>query len=192
MNQGDLVHEFRVRTLVPIGLRSKGAGFLLGGRFQVVVRLDPNVDCQRFEYRQYIRGIARIQPGRFVGTDRSRSNWRPIGRSREASAAFQIPGGLTRSWTEDGQITPQGVQRFGYRDAGACTTNGLEDRYLPDQRYGHEYHARDTYGLLGSTRPEGLRIRLKIAWQGRIIDTHDDGRILAKRIWAIQADKMIT
>ena len=184
--------EFRAVTLVPINLGGQGAGFKMGGRFRVTVRLNPEVDCGRYEYRQFIKGTANVQQGTFTGPVPSLANWRPSGPLHDAKNDFGVPGGLQPHFTEDGEIVGGRTLSFGYRSAAPVVQQGIEDRYLPSQATGCEYRAVDTYGLSGIRRPRGLRVRLKLTWQGRVIDTRAGNRILDTRQWGVEKDDIIT
>jgi hypothetical protein len=204
--------EFRAVTVTPLGLRAAGAGFNMGGSFRVIIRFNPALNCRSFEYRQFIRGTATLQRGTFAtGSPPSLATWSPTAPACDASRCFEIPGGLPTTLREDGQIIggtratgspPAGqccqsltggrIERFGYRSSPPVHRTGLEDRYLPSQATGCEYRARDTYGLSGTSRPTGLRIRLRIVWQGRVIDTSRGNRIIATRHWGVRGDDIIT
>jgi hypothetical protein len=184
------VVAFRAVTLVPIGFRALGAGFKMGGRFKVEMRLDP-ADAARYEYRQYIKGTATVQQGTFTGAH-TLANWRATGPLHNAQNDFAIPGGLQTSFTEDGQVASGHVHRFGHRSASAVNGADLTDRYRPSQASGHEYLAIDTYGLAGNSRPVGLRVHVKLMWQGRIIDTRAGNRTVRTLHWKVEKDDIIT
>ncbi len=183
--------EFRAITVTPIGLRGIGAGFMMGGRFKVRVRFNPSVNCVQFEYRQFIKGTATVQQGAFVGSP-SIANWHANGALHNAANDFQIPGGLQPHFSEDGQITGGTTNQFGYRTATAVNSPDIEDRYIPVQATGCEYRLTDTYGLRGNSQPKGLRIRMSIMWQGRVIDTSRSNRIVDTRHWRVDKDEIIT
>ncbi|MFW5810531.1 MAG: hypothetical protein ACOCWY_02915 [Thermodesulfobacteriota bacterium] len=46
-------------------------------------------------------------------------------------------------------------------------------------------------GLEGRSRPLGLRIKMKITWQGRVIDTANGSRIIDTRHWGVDRDDVI-
>ena len=89
-----------------------------------------------------------------------------------------ISGDYVAALAEDGQTVGGVTHRYGRRMAAAVIQQGLEDRYLPNQATGCRYRARDTYGLRGATQQVGLRIRLDVTWQGRVIDTRAGNRVL--------------
>jgi hypothetical protein len=189
----DPILEFRAITVTPINLRAFGAGFMMGGSFKIRLKFHPDVDCRRYEYRQRIKGTATLQQGSFSGTVRTLATWSSTGSVKNVASAFQIPGGLPTTFAEDAQITSTGaVNRFGHRSSSAVHQTGLEDRYLPRQSDGCEYRAQDTYGLRGTTRPLGLRIRLNIIWQGRVIDTRSGNRVIRTLHWGAKRDDIIT
>lgn len=186
----DPVVEFRAVTVTPIALRAFGAGWMMGGSFRVIARFNHPSGCGRFEYRQRIKGTATVQQGRFTGTP-SLATWVATGPVANAASSFEIPGGLPTAFAEDGQIVGGVVHRFGHRSAPAHVATGIEDRYLPTQATGCEYKAQDTYGLRGSTRPTGLRIKLDILWQGRIIDTSRANTVIRTLHWGAKKDDII-
>ncbi len=186
----DPVVEFRAITVTPIDLRAFGPGWMMGGSFRVRARFNPTVDCRRYEYRQFIKGTATVQQGRSTGPP-AFATWVAAGPVINAAGSFQIPGGLPTSFAEDGQMVGGVIHRFGHRSAPPHVSIGLEDRYLPTQAAGCEYRAQDTYGLRGATRPSGLRIKLDITWQGRIIDTAGGNRILRTLHWRARKDDII-
>jgi hypothetical protein len=189
----DPILEFRAITVTPVNLRAFGAGFMMGGSFKIKLKFHPDVDCRRYEYRQRIKGTATVQQGSFSGTARTLATWSSTGPVKNVASAFQIPGGLPVAFAEDGQTTSTGaVNRFGHRSSPAVQQTGLEDRYLPRQSDGCEYRAQDTYGLRGTTRPLGLRIRLNIIWQGRVIDTRSGNRVIRTLHWGAKRDDIIT
>ncbi len=186
----DPVVEFRAVTVTPIALRGFGAGWMMGGSFRVHARFNPTVNCRPLEYRQLIKGTATVQQGRFTGAP-SLATWVATGTVINAASSFQIPGGLPTAFAEDGQVVGGVTHRFGHRSAPAHISTGLEDRYLPAQATGCEYRAQDTYGLRGATRPVGLRIKLNITWQGRIIDTSRANRLVRTLHWGVNKDDII-
>ncbi len=184
------IREFRAITIVPAGLRADGAGFIAGGQFVVRAKFDPG-DCARYEYRQYIKGTASTTSGSFSSSPPSRTNWTP-GAVHNAGPDFQVPGGLTTSYQEDGQVVGRRTERFGHRDHPQVLRTGLEDRYLPNRADGCEYKLRDTWGLRGTSRPVGLRIKIDIIYRGRIIDTSDGNKVVRSLHWGVHIDDIIT
>lgn len=185
--------EFRATTIVPAGLRGDGAGFFAGGQFIVHVRFD-EAGASRYEYRQYIKGSAYTTRGSFSGAP-SLASWTASETPHNASTDFLIPGGLQTHFTEDGEVRSGRTERFGYRDGrfgGGRIAHGIEDRYLPSQSTGAEYKARDTWGLRGTARPRGLRIKIDIIYKGAIIDTSDHNRVVDTRHWGVHIDDIIT
>jgi hypothetical protein len=185
------VREFRAITIVPAGLRADGAGFFAGGQFIVRAKFDAG-DCARYEYRQHIKGTAVLIPGTFTASPPSRGNWVPTGIPRDAGPDFEVPGGLTSTYKEDGQQRGGRTERFGHRAHAQVLRQGLEDRYLPDRPTGCEYKLRDTWGLRGTSRPTGLLVRIDITYRGRIIDTADGDSVVKTLHWGVHIDDIIT
>lgn len=188
--EADPVVEFRAVTVTPIALRAFGSGWMMGGSFRVIARFNHPSGCGRLEYRQRIKGTATVQRGRFTGAA-SLATWVATHPVESAASFFEIPGGLPRDFVEDGQIVAGVVHRFGHRSAPAHIGTGIEDRYLPSQASGCEYRAQDTYGLRGNSRLTGLRIKLDIIWQGRIIDTSRGGAVIRTLHWGAKKDDII-
>lgn len=185
------VQEFRAVTIQPAGLRGLGAGFKAGGEFIVRARFDQE-DASRYEYRQYIKGTATLTMGQFGAGAPSRANWHATQPPHNAANDFQIPGGLRPTFTEDGQTANGRTERYGYRNAMPVMKGGLEDRYMPDQKMGHEYRLRDKWGLSGRSRPRGLHVQLDITYKGVIIDNRDGNREVRQLTWRVQVDDIIT
>ncbi|MFU7559337.1 hypothetical protein ACMFWY_11720 [Roseiconus sp. JC912] len=195
--EDDFVLEFRALRVRPITLESLGSGWICKGKFRVIIRFDPAIDASRYEYRQFIKGTATTQQGRFTGSTPSMSNWVATGTLNDRKSAFQIPGGLSSTtYREDGFVKRDGtIERYGYRSSPASieTNTTPEDRYSPNQAHGHTYRCTDGVGLLDRTgRPPGLRIRQKFLFQGRIIDTARSNRIVATRHWKLEGDHILT
>jgi hypothetical protein len=191
------VIEFRHHTVTPTGLRASGPGnlgFFFGGRFRVRLRLNPNADCRRFEYRQFIRGTCTARRGTFAaGLPRVLANWSPSGPESDRSSVFQVPGGLSATQLrEDGQVVGGVTRRIGHRGAAQTLQEGLEDRYLPTRATGCDFHAVDTYGLRDNIRIIGTRLRLHLVFEGRVIDTSDHNRIIQRIHWSVRGDDIIT
>jgi hypothetical protein len=185
------VREFRAITVTPAALRGDGAGFMAGGQFIVRAKFDPG-DCARYEYRQYIKGTASTTQGTFGGATPSRTSWRATAAPHNAGPDFQVPGGLTTTYKEDGQVIGSRTERFGHRNHSQVLRTGIEDRYLPNRADGCEYKARDTWGLRGTARPRGLRVKIDIIYRGRIIDTEDSNRVVRSLHWGVHIDDIIT
>ncbi|MCA9139658.1 MAG: hypothetical protein KDB00_22955 [Planctomycetales bacterium] len=192
----DGILEFRALRVRPITLERLGRGWICKGKFRVIIRFHEDVDATRYEYRQFIKGTASTQPGRFTATPPSMQNWVSTGALTDAASAFQVPGGLSATiFREDGFVRRNGsVDRYGYRSNAASleTNTAPEDRYLPNQAHGRTYRCTDAPGLADDRgRPAGLRIRQKFLFQGRIIDTARGNRIVATRHWKLEGDHII-
>lgn len=203
----DPVVLFKAITVRRLGLRHcSPTRSHFGGRFRIDLRLNPDLNCRRFEYRQDIRGIATLQlPGSTTTLD--------------ASRCFNIPGGLQTTLREDGEVvggtrplTPPAaghacnlissgsIERYGYRTAPPVKRSGtcpgfsfLEDRYLPTQRGVCRYRANDTYGLsIDRTLLHRATIRLRIVWRGRVIDTRRSGRTIRTLHWGVRGNAVVT
>jgi hypothetical protein len=189
------VLEFHPIHEVPTALRGwppGGHGFMMGGRFRVVLRLNPAMGCPHFEYRQFIRGTCTAQRGHFMGSPASALNWLPDGTEIDRSGVFAIPGGLNASvFHEDGLLVHGVPTRMGYRSAVPTLADGLEDRYLPDQANGCQYVGVDTYGLRDTTRVAGTRIRLHLWFEGRVIDRSHRDTIIETHRWEAHGDDVI-
>jgi hypothetical protein len=186
------IQRFEIIAGTPLALRASGSGWMMRGSFRVHILLRPQADCRRYEYRQYIRGTATVQRGTFPsGLPPSPTNWQATGPLEDVASTFEIPGGLPRQFREDGQRVGGRVLHFGYRTSPAVVAEGTEDRYLPRQDTGCEYRGMDTFGLSATTRVVGLRIRLSLAWQGRIIDTRERNRVIGQETWHIDGDDII-
>ncbi len=185
------VLQFRATTITSMALRGMGSGWKMSAEFVVRLFLNPSVDASRYEYRQFIRGTCTLQPGRFTGTTPSRASWVHTARPADARSQFSNPGGLPARQSEDGQRVRGRTFRYGHRSANPVQERGLEDRYLPDQAGGHEYRARDVPGISGTTRPRGLRIRIDLNFQGRVIDVRDSNRVIRTLAWRYQGDDII-
>jgi hypothetical protein len=188
--------EFRQIVDIPCGLAEWPAtgspGFIMGGRFHVLLRLNPRGNCAKYEYRQFIKGTCTAQRGHFNGPV-SLTNWQADGPELDRSSVFQIPGGLDgATFHEDGMIVNGIVSRMGYRTAPALMAQGIEDRYLPNQTTGCEYHAMDTYGLRDTTRVVGTRFRLHFWFEGRVIDRQSHDRVVSRLNWEVQGDDIVT
>jgi len=186
------VDSFRVTTLVPVGLRADGAGFVMGGRFKVEASFSPSAQAPKYEYRQFLKGGAFVQFGRFTSSPPSRANWTHTAPRHDAKNDFGIPGGLSPNFREDGQVINGRTYRFGYRIALPVNQTGLVDHYLPNQPNGDRYEAIDTYGLRGSQRTTGLKVYMWLQFQGRIIDTSRGGAAVRDLYWKIEHEDIIT
>lgn len=181
-----IVTSFTVQDLQKLELKGDGAGWQFRGRFRVNIRLNDNLsNPNRYQYRQYIRGVAVIQYGSFTGNPPSVGNWRASGRFEDAGKDFKIPGGLKQhAWTEDGLVTGATTRKYGYRSANAFIAVGEEDRYQPDQKNGKEYICVDTYGLMGTSRVSGSWIRISLHYKGVVIDTLTSNRVIKEKTWS--------
>jgi hypothetical protein len=193
--QVDPVVEFKAISLLPTTLKTDGgAGWTMSGRFQVRLLLNPNLNPERFEYRQFIRGTASAQRGAFqTGVPPSLATWTATGPVVDAASSFNTPGGLQQSFAEDGTTQHGVILHYGRRSAAPIhqAQIGWEDFYLPTQATGNEYHSMDNPAVSGTPRIVGLRARLSLDFSGRVIDT-TDGRIVRSLQWAIRGDDIMT
>ncbi len=182
------VTSFEHTTMLRPVLNGDGAGFFAGGQFRVRIQLSSERDCEHYQYRQYIRGTATLQQGEFVGESRL-ENWRATGEPESVARLFAVPGGLRTSYTEDGERRNGQVHRFGYRRGRGVQEEGLEDRYLPHPN-GAEYRLLDTWGLRGRERPVATRIRIRVHYKGKVIDTRRPTEALETQEWSYHLDNL--
>ena len=186
------MHQLTHQTITTPQIRAEGRGFAFVGQFRVTMRLDQSANCSQFEYRQYIKGSCLVYHGRFSSSAHSRANWTAVGLPIDGNQFFGVPGGLTGSYTEDGEVINGATSKFGYRSNPPVNAQGIEDRYLPSQRNGSLYHALDTFGMRGARVETGLRIIYNLSYEGRIIDTSVRGNnIVLTRHWTVRADDII-
>jgi len=188
--------EFRHSVVHPTQLHAwphaSSPGFMLGGRFRVLLRLDPAIDCTRYEYRQFIKGTCTAQRGHFNGPV-GPATWVADGPEIDRASAFSIPGGLhTHTFHEDGIVQNGHTSRFGHRSSNATVEEGVEDRYSPRQRDGSTYHLTDTYGIKDVTRVVGTRVRLHLHFEGRVIDRQNHDAVVNTIQWAVRGEDIIT
>ena len=184
--------QFRAVTIKPMQLRPFRGGWKASSEFVVRLFLNSSVDCSRYEYRQFIRGSCSTQRGTFSGGVQSFATWTATGSVQNQRNRFAIPGGLSTRFKEDGQEVSGRVFRYGYRSEEPVLSQGLEDRYLPDQANGHEYRARDIPGLAGSGRPVGLRVRLDFHFRGCVVDTQNNDEVIRTLHWGYDGDFIVT
>ena len=142
--------EFRHSVVHPTRLHAwpnaSSPGFMLGGRFRVLLRLDPAVDCTRDEYRRLSRG--HVPPNAVISTVQSAlqlGRRRPRNRQGLGLLDFQRTAcpHIPRRWHRPKWAHQPLRTSF-------LKTNirgGVEDRYRPHQRDGSTYHLTDTYGI---------------------------------------------
>lgn len=193
-----LILEFSATTLMPIRYRKQNNGdFHIGGRFRVFVLFNHLLDNRHLEYRQYIRGSFSVQRGSFSSENQTTANWVANGPEHSLNNIFSVPGGLRRSFSEDGEVrrgrgNSRWTENYGYRSRRPVHRSGIEDRYLPNQRTGHIYRCMDTFGASG--RRTGLtlgnRFRMNIVYQGRVINTRNR-QIVDSRQWRYRIDYII-
>ena len=181
------VETFDHRTVREPALRGDGAGFFAGGQFTIRIRFTAS-DCLNFQYRQYIRGTATLQQGRFEG-ERLPGNWVPTAEPESVGRLFAVPGGLQPNLTEDGERRLGHDYHFGYRTGDGVEEEGLEDRYIPHPN-GPEYRLRDTFGLRGDSRPVATRIRINLFFKGEVIDDRRPERPVLTREWSYRLDDL--
>jgi hypothetical protein len=136
-------------------------GPLFGASFSMGMEIDPNCDCSRFEFRQYIRdGYLFRRRGRTL-THR----FPPVSESTTPSG-----------WNLDGEGNrPYGVRRgFGNADY---------DRYEPVPRLtGCRYRGSDSPGISGAHQPnDQLEMRLEFMAQAIYTDPHGVPQDVARR-----------
>ena len=184
--------------ITPLNLRrdpANNARWLMKGRFEVNIKLNPNLEFWRYEYRQYIRGNSFTQRGYWTGNVWSARDGEP---QKSANNFFEIPVGssftygLTSSWKEDGQIMQDGTnQYFGHRKKPYANREGIKDMYLYDNEInqnGPDYELQDTYGL-GGEYDRGLRVMVELYYRGDIIK--DGKEIVASKSWSFRTDQAI-
>lgn len=188
-----VISSFIVTDLTRVALRADGAGWQFRGRFRVNIRLNNALaNANRYQYRQHIRGTAIVIPGRFTGNPPSIGNWVATGPFEDASETFRIPGGLhPHDWKEDGIIALGVVRQYGYRSANAFIAPGEQDRYLPDQTNGKEYVCVDTFGMMGTRRVSGSRLRLNLHYKGMIVDVLNGDRVVKAKGWTYLAEEIM-
>ncbi|MCW5962881.1 MAG: hypothetical protein KIT83_02490 [Bryobacterales bacterium] len=193
-SESAVVSSFTVTDPVLVALRGDGAGWQFRGRFRVYIRFNNGLaNVNRYQYRQYIRGTAIITPGRFTGNPPSLGNWSATGAPQDASAEFRVPGGLRPSdWSEDGIVAFGATRKYGYRSSNAFIAPGEEDRYLPDQQNGKEYICIDTFGMMGSRRVSGSRLRMNLHYKGVIVDVLNNNRVVKQKAWTYVAEDIMT
>jgi hypothetical protein len=187
------MHHLSHQLVTPPRLAAEGSGFAFVSQFRVTMRLDPDSDWTFFEYRQYIKGNSTLTHGHFSSSPHSRANWVADGTPAPGNSFFRIPGGLTENYREDGIVENGITSRFGYRSNAAVNAFGIEDRYLPSQRNGRNYHSLDTCGMRGTGREAGVRITYNLFYEGRIIDTRLSAarQTVLRRQWVIRADDIM-
>ncbi|MCW5964778.1 MAG: hypothetical protein KIT83_12120 [Bryobacterales bacterium] len=190
---GSVVDSFIITNPVSVDLRADGTGWQMRGRFRVHIQLNASLSSPgRYQYRQYIRGLATSTPGRFRSNPPSLANWEATAAAKNHNADFKVPGGLHQTtWKEDGVVSAAGDRKFGYRSAAAFVGTGEEDRYLPNQASGREYVCVDTFGILGTARIHGTKLHLKLDYKGVVIDTANTS-IITERTWSYNAERILT
>ena len=169
--------------------------WLMKGRFEVNIKLNPQTEWWRYEYRQYIRGNSFTQRGYWTGNVWTARSGEP---QKPANNFFQIPigssytWGLTPTWKEDGQIMKDGTsQYFGHRKSTYANRDGIKDMYLYDNEInqnGPDYELQDTYGLEGDYE-RGLRVMIELYYRGDILK--DGKEIVATQSWSFRCDEAI-
>lgn len=185
------IKQFRFTQDVWPQLRAHGRGWLLRGRFRINIQFEPSAHVARLEYRQYIRGEAWLQHGKFRDPSRpSVASWTKTGPRQNAGGVFKIAGGLTKTWREDSN----GSEHFGHRNSLPLSRVGLIDRYLPNQSAGDRYELMDTYGMSGTRRRVGTRLYFHLFYRCQIIETLPNGKIntLATQFFDTEGGSIIT
>jgi hypothetical protein len=185
------IKQFQITQDVVPQLRAHGNGWLLKGRFRINIQFAPCSHVGRFEYRQYIRGNAWIQHGIFANPRRpSVATWSSTGPRQNAGGVFKISGGLSTSWREDSN----GISNFGHRKNPPHSSNGLIDRYLPNQQSGDRYELMDTYGMSGTRRRFGTKLYFHLFYRCQVIEFLSSGRkrVVATRIFDTEGGSIIT
>jgi hypothetical protein len=177
--------EFRHIPVVSTGLHPlAGGGWTMGGVFRVKLILNQRVNCRQYEYRQFIRGTCTMQQGTFAPGAHTVAGWTATGPLVSMASTFHVPGGLSATdWHEDGFTSGSSTHRVGHRSNAGVNGPQREDRYLPTQATGWEYRVTDSFGLRGSTLPVGMRIRLHLEYEGRVIDRLQANRVIQTLRW---------
>lgn len=187
-----IVPTFEITDPVSLDLRGDGAGWQFRGRFRVHIRLNSGLaNPGRYQYRQSIKGTATSTPGGFAfGSPRTLANWTASAAPDDQSSQFGVPGGgLSASiWREDGLVTASGTRKYGYRTSAAFIAPGEEDRYLPTQPSGKEYVCVDTYGMMGTRRVMGTRLRMNLHYKGAVVDVLNSDRVVIEKTWSYSGD----
>lgn len=186
-----IVPVFTITDQVSLALRGDGGGWQFRGRFRVNIRLNNTLaNPGRYQYRQHIRGSATSTPGAFApGVPRTLANWSATGAPVDHRSQFSVPGGLSATlFREDGVTAATGTRKYGYRSSLAFAATGEEDRYLPRQEDGEEYICVDTFGILGTRRVLGTRLRLNLDYKGVVVDVLNSGRVVMQKTWSYSGD----
>jgi hypothetical protein len=185
------VSSFVISNPISLDLRADGSGWQFRGRFEVRIRLNNSLaNPNRYQYRQYIKGTATSTPGRFAaGLPHTLANWTSTGTPDDQSAQFGVPGGLvSTAYHEDGLVSAGGTRKYGYRQSPAFVAPGEEDRYLPTQETGKEYVCIDTYGMMGTRRVLGTRLRMNLHYKGAVVDVLNSDRVVIEKTWSYSGD----
>lgn len=149
----------------------------IGSRFYIRIRFDPRCNCEDWEYRQYIAGSV-VLHDLTSGTDF------PL------NAHFDVPGGLTSSFTEDGDgEVPVGVAGHHYgRRAYANNPDDMNrDRYRPTRRTGCIYEGVDFPELTpvpATSGDTGDQYEWLMRFRGVI--RHRERGVVQEKYWAIR------
>lgn len=171
------------------------------GTFGVTVKLNPKLtDAQRekYEYRQYIRGDAWIQPGDWNAT---RTVWTP--RSSQTipiNTAFAIPGsgketrdGLWPTEKEDACRRPgKALIRIGRRNDGPQLETFMASAWTPDAN-GPVFTLKDTFGYYekfdGTPKFVGtaFKVFIEVWFRGTVVEVEwDDNASDTKEVKVVQ------
>lgn len=174
---------------------SNNTRWLMKGRFEVNIKLNPKAEWWRYEYRQYIRGNSFTQRGYWTGnvwTARDGELQKPVNNFFQIPIGSSYTWGLTPTWKEDGQIMSDGTsQFFGHRKSKYANREGIKDMYLYDNEInqnGPDYELQDTYGLEGDYE-RGLRVMIELYYRGDILK--DGKEIVASQSWSFMRDEAI-
>lgn len=196
---------FRATTINQFGVRPmrRRTGWLeVKKSFRVRVAFAQGIDCRRYQYRQFIKGSASVQQGTYAGFA-VLSAWRSTGPV--IAVSHKIGLGINSRFQEDGQMVRGRIIRYGHNIPGTrASATTPEDRYFVDNGMSF-YRATDNVGLEFPRLPQvslwrggpsvvrsGLRIRLNIMFQGRIVDTSRSTEpILDTQHWRVRGDLIL-
>ena len=159
-------------SVTPPSLVAQGNSYFFQGLVDVTGRMGPAHACKCIEYRQHVRGVAKIN-------------------GREVSNRFPLPGGsLGRSWREDGRalgdVMPGFSPSYGHRDS----MNARNDAYVPTRDEGCIYNNYDTPGFrlrAGTWRP-GDYLELYLSFRGELIQGR---RVVTRRYWEVKGTAQV-
>lgn len=155
-------------SVTPPSLLRQGTSYFFQSNVDVTAGMAPAHLCRCLEYRQYVRGVAKINGG-------------------SVSNRFPLPGGhLGPQWQEDGRsledVLPGFSPNYGHRDS---PLNSRNDAYVPSRDEGCRYNNYDTPGFrlpLRTWHP-GDYLELYLSFRGDVLQAN---RVLARRYWEVK------